>query len=149
MHKHTWWLFLVIASVGTVMALASSLDPSVMLEMLEQVGPPLPAGVSRSDPFLYFLVRWTTTALLGGNVLTLFIAANAYRRHERWAGFALLYWPLMFLSHLVMYRFGPMSFVQVAWLTLSTVALALHFRVSRHARERAPLTAAATASRLA
>ena len=139
MHKHSWILFVAIGSIGLVMSCLFWVNPSAALETLGKVGPPLPAALLE-DPGLAFVIRWTVTALAGANALTVFIACTAFRRGERWAGVALLYWPLMFASHLLMYRWGPMSLVQVMWLALTVPALWVH--LSR-ASPRAPLPVAA------
>lgn len=131
MTKHGWILFVVIGALGVLMSISSSIDPSIMTSTFTRVGPPLPAGLDPNDPFIAFLVRWAATALIGVNAITIVIAATAFREGARWAGLAFLYWPLMFLSHLVMYRPGPMSVVQVVWIALSTAALVAHFRRTR------------------
>lgn len=125
MHKHSWLLFVVIGGIGLAMSCAFWVNPTAALETLAQVGPPVSPAMME-DPFLAFLVRWTVTALMGVNGLTVIIASTAFRRGERWAGFALLYWPLMFASHLWMYQWGPMSFVQLGWLALTVPTLAMH-----------------------
>jgi hypothetical protein len=125
--KHGWKLFFVIGSFGTIASVGMLVDPAVGFGMLNGLGPAIPAGFT-SDPFAAFLVRWIATTLLGGNVLTLAVAATAFRRGERWAGVAFLYWPAMFLSHLILYKVGPMSLVQLMWLSLTIPALVVHFR---------------------
>jgi hypothetical protein len=131
--RHGWKLFVVIGSFGTLASLAMLIEPSVGLGMLTGIGPPIPEGFG-ADPFAAFLVRWLATILLGGNVITIVVAATAFRRGERWAGYAFLYWPAMFFSHLVLYNLGPMSLVQVMWLALTLPVLAVHFRRTAVAR---------------
>lgn len=130
MKKHGWILFVVIGALGVVMSIVATFNPAFMTGTFAEVGPPLPAGLDPNDPFVVFLVRWTATALVGVNAITIFIAATAFRAGARWAGVAFLYWPLMFLSHLLMYRVSPMSAVQGVWIVLSTAALVAHFRRS-------------------
>lgn len=131
--RHGWKLFVVIGAIGTFASVAMLVDPSVGLGMLTGIGPAFPAGFA-ADPFAAFLVRWVATVMLGGNVLTVAAAATAFRRGERWAGYAFLYWPAMFLSHLLLYKPGPMSLVQVLWLSLTLPVLAVHFRRSGASR---------------
>jgi hypothetical protein len=119
---HSWKLFVVIGAIGTCASIAILVDPSIGLGMLAGGAPAPPPETL--DPFLAFTLRWTATAMFGGNAITILLAATAFRRGERWAAIALAYWPLMFLSHLLMYRWGPMSFVQIAWLALSVPAIA-------------------------
>lgn len=125
--KHGWKVFVVIGALGTFMSLAMLVEPSLGLNMFGGLGPAVPAAFA-ADPFAPFLVRWVGTTLLGGNVITVFVAMTAFRRGERWAGYAFLYWPAMFLSHLVLYKLGPMSLVQLMWLSLTIPVLLVHFR---------------------
>jgi hypothetical protein len=134
--KHGWKLFVLIGALGIVASLVMLANPAGGLGMLVGLGPPLPAGFA-TDPFAPFLVRWIATVLLGGNFLTVVVAATAFRRGERWAGHAFLYWPAMFLSHLVLYNVGPMSLVQLMWLGLTLPVLAVHFRRSGGSRAAA------------
>lgn len=143
MNRHSWILFVVIGAVGVAMSIGTMVDPNVLLGKLSELDPASPPGT----PATAFFARWTATALFGVNAMTVIIACTSYRSGERWAGVALLYWPLMFLSHLLMYRWGPMSFVQLGWLALSVPALVGHFR--RSARVSADLTPGAPATRLA
>ena len=122
LERHSWKVFVLVGAIGAVFSVVLAIEPTVAFGMFAPVAPPLAPGAS-ADPFTLFLVRWTATALAGSNVLTIAIASTAFRRGERWAGIALVYWPLMFASHLAMYRFGPMSLVQVAWLALTLPAL--------------------------
>ena len=93
------------------MSVAFLFNPRLAYDTLIAVGPPVPIDTLASDPFMAFTLRWTATALAGANGLTVFIACTAFRRGQRWAAVALAYWPLMFLSHLVLYRWGSMSIV--------------------------------------
>ncbi len=136
--KHSWKLFTFIGTLGLVASIAMMIEPTIGLSMLAGVSPTAPSGPL--DPFTAFSIRWTATALFGCNALTIAIAATAFRRGERWAGVALSYWPLMFASHLLMYRWSAMSVVQVAWIALTVPALAVHFG---RARETAPVRSAA------
>ena len=139
MHRHSWILFVVIGGIGLVMSCVFWLNPAAALETLGNLGPAVSPSML-DDPFLAFVIRWTATALMGANALTVFVASTAYRRGERWAGLALLYWPVMFASHLFMYRWGPMSFVQLGWLALTVPALAAHLLRSTRNRT-APVAA--------
>lgn len=137
LERHAHWLFVSIGSFGCVVSVAMLADPTIGLGMLGDVGPEVAPGAEH-DAFTMFALRWTATAMFGSNVLTVLIALTAFPRGERWAGVALWYWPAMFLSHLVMYRWGPMSYVQIVWLALTIPVLAAHFaRASRGAPSRA------------
>ncbi len=122
LRRHSYKLFVLVGAIGAVLSVVLAIEPTVAFGMLGPVAPPLAPGAA-SDPFTLFFVRWTATALAGCNLLTIAIASTAFRRGERWAGIALVYWPLMFASHLAMYRWGPMSVVQVIWLALTIPAL--------------------------
>ena len=126
MNKYSWILFVVIGAVGLSMSIGTLFDPNVLLDALSRADP----SPSSGPPATAFFARWTATGLFGVNAITVIIACTSFRRGERWAGVALAYWPLMFLSHLLMYRWGPMSFVQLGWLALSVPALFAHFRRS-------------------
>lgn len=125
MERHAHWLFVIIGGLGCVMSIAMLTDPAIGFGMLGGVAPEAPDA--ERDAFLMFTIRWTATAMFGSNVLTVALALTAFRRGERWAGVALWTWPAMFLSHLVMYRWGPMSYVQIVWLALTIPVLVAHF----------------------
>jgi hypothetical protein len=132
LERHAWKLFVLIGALGLVMSIGMLVDPGIGISMLARVGPPLPSGAA-TDPFTAFTVRWTATALVGANAITIAVAATALRRGERWAGVAMVYWPAMFVSHLVLYAWGPMSLVQVMWIALTVPVLFAHL-----ARKRRP-----------
>lgn len=141
LQRHSHWLFVLIGGMGCVMSVAMLFDPTMGLRVLGGVGPEVPVDAA-ADAFLMFAFRWTATAMFGSNVLTVLIALTAFRRGERWAGVALWYWPAMFASHLVMYRWGPMSYVQILWLALTIPVLAAHYaRASRAAPAPTPAVA--------
>lgn len=137
--RHGWKLFVLIGALGTFASLAMLVDPRIGLNMFSGMGPAVPAAFA-SDPFAPFLVRWLGTIMLGGNTITIIVAATAFRRGERWAGHAFLYWPAMFVSHLLLYHLGPMTLVQILWLSLTVPVLWVHYR-----REHGLKVAVATA----
>jgi len=128
MQRFSWILFVVIGALGLLMTVAWMASPGAGLETLTAA-----AGMQGAsfDPeqtaLVHFVIRWTATALLGANGLTILVATGPFRRGERWAGFALAYWPVLFVSHLAMYEAGPKSLVQVVLLVLTIGALTEFF----------------------
>ncbi len=119
--RHGWKLFIVIALAGLVPCVLLLFAPHVAPTVYGTFGHEVPAAVTDSEFFL-LLSRWVGTVLVGGNLLTVFIASTALRRGERWAWWAMWYWPAMFASHLVMYE-GSSRISQAVWLTLSVAVL--------------------------
>lgn len=124
MHRASWILFVVIATLGTLMGVRSLFDPRSLLAIFDMMGVSTAVlAAPEHDALVDLMGRWVATALLGGNVLTIVIACTALRRGERWAAWSMLYWPLMFVSHFLMYPPGPMRTMQIAWTILSVAAL--------------------------
>lgn len=138
--RHGWKLFIVIALAGLIPGVLLLFAPHVAPSIYGTFGHEVPAAVTDSEFFL-LLSRWIGTVLVGGNLLTVFIASTALRRGERWAWWAMWYWPAMFASHLVMYE-GSSRISQAVWLTLS-VAVLVALRPTRDATSDAPRAPAA------
>jgi hypothetical protein len=128
LHRFSWGMFVFIGGLGTLMSLRGLADPASFLALFDAMGPSTaPLAAPEGAELARFLGRWIAIALLGGNVLTVGIAVTALRRGERWACWLMLYWPLMFATHFVMYEPGPMRTMQIAWLLVSASALAVAF----------------------
>lgn len=69
-----------------------------------------------------FISHWATTGTIGFDLLALLVAVTAFRRGERWAWFAFLYWPVLFTTHFFTYESG-FRYAQLVWVTLSVAAL--------------------------
>ena len=141
--KWSWIAFVVIGAMGIVMSVRMAFFPEALVNMIAGVGPDAPASLmSEGEGFVALMARWVATVLFGKNLLTVVIAATAFRRGERWAVYAMCYWPAMFLSHLMLYDSGPMSIAQIAFFALSCVAIGSHL-LPRRARASAPSVGAA------
>ncbi len=138
--KWSWTVFVLIGGMGVAMSLQMLFAPGAFGALMAKIGPPQPGALA--DPaaarVLAFMGRWVATSLLGLNAITVVVACTALRRRERWAAWAMLYWPAMFASHFLMYEHGPMRVVQVVWFVLSLAALAPVFAPGP---VRAPATA--------
>lgn len=128
--RWSWIVFVLIGGLGVAMSLQMLVSPEMFVELMAQVGPGMPEGLGATEnaDFLAFMGFWTATALIGVNSLTVIIAATALRRGERWAAWAMLYWPFMFASHLVAYDNPTMQAVQVGWIIVSLGAIAATLR---------------------
>jgi hypothetical protein len=128
--RWSWVVFVLIGGLGVTMGARMLFVPSMFTELMAGVGPALPDGLTHPDslPFLSFMGFWTATALVGVNLLTVVVASTALRRRERWAAWAMLYWPLMFAAHLLVYEDTTMRAVQVGWIVLSLGAIAAALR---------------------
>src|SRR5215212_10175245 len=87
----------------------------------------LPSLYMLSDPMYresYPVVGALGTALVGFNVLALVVILVPFKRHERWAWYALWMLPLQWLSQFVF--FPDLAYLMLAMLT--TVGLLLPFR---------------------
>lgn len=124
--KWSWLVFVLIGGIGVAMSIQTLIAPQTFVDMMADVGPAKAADFVRPDtaPFLDFLTRWMATSLIGVNGITVVVACTALRRRERWAAYAMLYWPAMFTSHFLMYETGPMTVVQIVWFVLSLAAIA-------------------------
>lgn len=129
LHGLSWGLFAFIGALGTLMSVWTFVAPEGLPDMFAMMG--ADATLLRSAEardLVAFMSRWIATVLIGGNVLAVAIAVTALRRGERWAVLAMAYWPLMFLSHWLMYAPGPMRTLQLAWLLVSIPALIVLWR---------------------
>ena len=126
-----WILFVVIGSLGLVMVSQFMFFQSALPSIIGGTGHPIPSSIT-SDPeasaFFSFFAAWAGTALLGANLLTVFIAATAFRRGAAWAWLAMWYWPVNFASHLLMYDEGMLRGVQIFWLVVTVTTLALTYK---------------------
>ena len=72
------------------------------------------------------LLSFQSSALFGGNSMTLFLSWMAFHDLIALAWWALWYWPIMFLWHFIIYKKGtPLWYVQIVWIILSVTALLL------------------------
>lgn len=126
-----WILFVVIGSLGLVMVSQFMFFQSSLPSIIGGAGHPIPSSIT-SNPeataFFSFFAAWAGTALLGANLLTVFIAATAFRRGASWAWLAMWYWPVNFASHLLMYDEGMLRGVQIFWLVVTVTILALTYK---------------------
>ena len=131
-------IFVLIAVAGLAMSAQAMLDPIGFLGVLRDVAGADPAAVAARDPetarALVFLGRWIATALWGSDGITLLLALTAFRAGNRWAWWALCYWPVMFVAHAMLYAPGTtLWYVQFVNLALSVAALAVADRAIRRA----------------
>lgn len=119
--RHGWKLFMIIAITGLIPAVVLWFAPQSAPTIMSTFGHEVPEAVAESA-FFGFLSRWIATVLIGSNALTLFVAATALRRGERWAWYAMWYWPIMFASHLALYE-GRGRISQAVWVVASVAVL--------------------------
>lgn len=128
--KYSGIVFILIAVTGLIPAIQMLLSPSSAQSFFAGFGHPIPESIladQSESEFLTFVIRWIGTILIGGNVLTIFIASTAWREGEKWAWFAMCYWPLMFASHYFMYGEVFLKTAQLIWVALTLVTLGSNF----------------------
>jgi hypothetical protein len=86
--------------------------------------PSLSMFLGSSSPGVYPVMGALGTALLGFNIFALVVVLIPFKRHERWAWYALWMLPLQWLSQFVF--FPDLAYLTLALLT--TVGLALPYR---------------------
>lgn len=114
--KYAWLVFVLLALVLLVIGLSGPQGP---------VGPgtPLNAFGIAHPTALDIEMRLRGTVVLGMVIFSLAISLFAFRKGERWAWFALWYWPLFFLLHVA--AFGtwvpdlPLALLAAGTLLLS------------------------------
>lgn len=130
-HKYSFLVFLLIAAIGISQAIQMMVVPESGYNLLAGFGYLLPEGLSTEPAgreFTLFLIQWIGAVLFGGDFLTACIALTAWRRGDRWAWFAFLYWPFLFLYHFSLYRPGPHKYPPIFMLVLVVITLAVNAR---------------------
>ena len=136
MSRFSIGVFVLIGGLGLVAAVQSVFDPVGVFAVLAPVAgvdfSALAAKDVETAAGLSFLGRWVGTQLVGVDGITLVLALTLFRKGHPWAVRVMWYWPLMFVSHAVLYRPGtPLFYGQFVWLALSVVALLLAERSVR------------------
>jgi hypothetical protein len=90
--RYAWVVFVLLALVLLLIGLSGPQGP---------VGPGSPIhAFGISDPSVLDIdLRFRGTLVLGMVLFSLAVTLFAFRKGERWAWFALWYWPLFFLLH--------------------------------------------------
>ena len=104
------------------------LSANVILGIFAALLPGLPSLSMLSDPAyqdVYPIAGALGTALVGFNVLALVVILVPFKRHERWAWYALWMLPLQWLSQFVF--FPDFAYLMLAVLT--TVGLVLPYKM--------------------
>jgi hypothetical protein len=115
--RYAWVVFVLLALVLLLIGLSGSQGP---------MGPGSPVGAfGIANPTELDLdIRFRGTVVLGMVIFSLAITAFPFRSGQRWAWFALWYWPLFFLLHVA--AFGtwlpdlPFAILAAGSLLLST-----------------------------
>ena len=128
--KYSWLVFILVALTGLIPAIQLLISPMSGQTFFAGFGHPIPESIlsdANESAFVAFVMRWIGTVLLGGNALTIFIAAAAWQKGEKWAWFAMWYWPLMFATHYLMYGDGFLKNLQIFWVALTLGVLVANF----------------------
>jgi hypothetical protein len=122
-------VFTLFGAMGVVASLSWSVDPSRQWKMTTEA-----AGVSLMEvagrtpeamKAMRFLSGFGASQMLGMNAFALALLWIPFRAGERWAWWALWFYPLMFAWHFVTYaKRVRMSYVQVVNFALASAALA-------------------------
>jgi hypothetical protein len=129
--RYAWIVFAIIGLMGMVIALPVLIDPSAGADVFRRLDSmALPATIA-ADPavrgYVEFVYRFAFTATFGLDLMTVLIAAFAFRRGARWAWLAFLYWPGLYFTNLLTYEPAARP-VQLAMLVVTTAALGASFR---------------------
>lgn len=137
MHNNRWYqkysfiVFLLIAGIGMAQAIQMMIAPVAGRSLLAGFGYPIPDVLLNDrtgSEFYIFLIQWIGAVLFGGDFLTACIALTAWRKGDRWAWFAFLYWPFLFAYHFSLYRPGPHKYPPLMMLTLVVITLLINSR---------------------
>lgn len=123
-------IFFLIAILGIVMVIQSLFRPFSALGLFK-----IASGFDFTETrntdnetrkAFKTLLSFQSSALFGGNSMTLFLAWMAFHDLVALAWLALWYWPVMFLWHFIIYKKGTsLWYVQIVWIILSVTALLL------------------------
>jgi len=130
-HKYSFLVFILIGLIGVSQAILMLVNPESGINLLAGFGYEIPDSLMNQPAgrdFTLFLVQWIGAVLFGGDFLTLCIAVTAWRRGERWAWFAFLYWPLLFITHFSLYRPGPHKYPPLMMLVLVVITMLANAR---------------------
>ena|SRR5215813_1844403 len=122
--------FCLIGILGMLMVFETILAPLSFAKLVRAAtGFDLKSLVEKDKtmrtPFRSF-VSFTGSALLGSNGLTFVLAWMAFHNSNALAWWALWYWPILFVWHLIIYRKGTaIWYFQILWIILSVSALVL------------------------
>ncbi len=130
-YKYSFVVFLLIAAIGVLQAIQMMIIPEAGYNLLAGFGYPIPEALSIEPvgrEFTLFLIQWIGAILFGSDFLTAVIALTAWRKGEKWAWFAFLYWPFLFLYHFSLYRPGPHKYPPLFMLVLVVITLSVNAR---------------------
>jgi hypothetical protein len=111
-YREYGWMILSANAILSILAALITGLPSISMHL------------SSSSSGVYPIVGALGTALLGFNVLALVVILIPFKRHERWAWYALWMLPLQWLSQFVF--FPDLAYLMLVVLT--TVGLVLPYR---------------------
>ncbi|MGD2048143.1 MAG: hypothetical protein PVH03_01540 [Chloroflexota bacterium] len=129
--KYSFIVFLLIAVIGMVQAIKMMIAPETGMNLLADFGYVIPnvlLNESAGITFYLFLIQWIGATMFGGDFLTACIALTVWRKGEKWAWFAFLYWPFLFIYHFSLYRPGPHKYLPLIMLVLVAVTLVSNAR---------------------
>ena len=122
-------IFLLIGTLGILMTIAEVFKPLTSLTLLtKSTGYNFQQHITAHENKKGFskLTSFQASVLLGSNAMTIFLAVLAFKQSNELAWWALWYWPVMFIWHLIIYKKNTaMWYVQIAWIFLSVSSLLL------------------------
>ena len=134
--RHSWIAFLVLGGLFSVLGIfailagAGWISPDYVAPV-QVVSGMTWSQIQSSSPgsakFITTVVGALGFAALGLGIFTIAVSATAYRRWERWAWYAMLYWPLISIGVIVGALSGGPSIFAIT-LIVSLVGLLLPYR---------------------
>ena len=99
--RYAWMLLFVEGIFGLVFALyfifiSRDPDPAVTMNKIGKTWDELIASDPRVADYLSYLLRFVGLSLVGISIFGMSVSATAYRRGEKWAWYALWYFPVFF-----------------------------------------------------
>lgn len=142
---YTPFLFIAILAffVG-VQFLISPLESIYIVSLYTHIPDDIITGSqSATTHALLLMIRFTGTFIVGLSLLTISIAYYSFRNSHRWAWYALLLWPLLFLSHYFIFsKDSAFSALNLILAALALLALGLKlpstFKKKRKKKRKAP-----------
>jgi hypothetical protein len=124
--KYSFIVFLFIAVIGLTLAIQMMILPESAINILGDFDYPIPEVLSNEpagSAFFLVLIQWIGAVLFGSDFLTACIALTAWRKGDKWAWFAFLYWPFLFSFHYSLYRPGTHKILPLIMLFLVVITL--------------------------
>ena len=115
-------VFGLISLLGLIGSLSYAIKPlgsipNFRMAMAADFEPFIKSGHEQESGFKK-TISYLASTKLGANFMTLFIIWAAFKEHSALAWWSLLYWPIMFVWHFLLYKKSKWSILQIIFLWL-------------------------------